>query len=388
MSRAPISRSPDLQRLRDLGYGVEVVEGALVIHPVPFLDAHGTVRAGAVLSELDLAGDTTAKPRSHVAFFAGGTPHDATGHPLTSILNSNHTARMGGMNTTHRLSTKPGPGGYANYFDKMHTYVAAIAGHAEAVDPTATARTFPVTAADEEGPFVYDDTASARVEVDTNVFRDLSIGIVGLGGTGAYVLDQVAKTPVATIHLYDGDTLLQHNAYRAPGAVPMPILQASPLKAEHWATTYGAMHRGIVAHTIPIDEASVHLLADHDFVFVCIDDNDTRTLIFRALHGAEIPYIDTGLGVYRVGTQLAGILRTTLVTPEKHDHVNDRLPAGRSGADDEYGSNIQIADLNMLNAAFAVMRWKRTLGFYFDQENEHTSNYSIAGNALINEDQT
>ncbi|WP_318271316.1 ThiF family adenylyltransferase [Sphingobacterium cellulitidis] len=40
------------------------------------------------------------------------------------------------------------------------------------------------------------------------------IAIIGLGGTGAYILDMVAKTPVKEIHLFDGDSFDQHNAFR------------------------------------------------------------------------------------------------------------------------------------------------------------------------------
>jgi hypothetical protein len=32
------------------------------------------------------------------------------------------------------------------------------------------------------------------------------------------VLDFTAKTHVKEIHLFDGDTFFQHNAFRAPGA--------------------------------------------------------------------------------------------------------------------------------------------------------------------------
>ena len=32
--------------------------------------------------------------------------------------------------------------------------------------------------------------------------------------------------------------------------------------------------------------------------------------------------------------------------------------------DDDYNRNIQIADLNALNAAFAVIKWKKLFGFY------------------------
>ena len=71
--------------------------------------------------------------------------------------------------------------------------------------------------------FRYADTASVRCEIVTTSARLKlkKVAIVGLGGTGAYLLDQVAKTPVWEIHLFDGDTFRQHNAFRSPGAATM-----------------------------------------------------------------------------------------------------------------------------------------------------------------------
>ncbi len=52
----------------------------------------------------------------------------------------------------------------------------------------------------------------------------------------------------------------------------------------------------------------------------------------------------------------------------------------------EYGENIQIADLNALNATLAVIRWKRFMGYYVDQQGEHQSRYTIDGNVIGNEE--
>ena len=52
----------------------------------------------------------------------------------------------------------------------------------------------------------------------------------------------------------------------------------------------------------------------------------------------------------------------------------------------EYDQNIQVADINALNAALAVIRWKRLMGFYVDQQGEHQSRYTIDGNVIGNED--
>jgi hypothetical protein len=45
-----------------------------------------------------------------------------------------------------------------------------------------------------------------------------------------------------------------------------------------------------------------------------------------------------------------------------------------------------VADLNALNAALAVIRWKKLFGFYSDLEEEHHSVYVIDGNSIANED--
>jgi hypothetical protein len=54
--------------------------------------------------------------------------------------------------------------------------------------------------------------------------------------------------------------------------------------------------------------------------------------------------------------------------------------------DDEYATNIQIADLNALNALMAVMKWKKLSGFYQDLKREFNSTYTINTSQLINED--
>src|SRR5690606_5159685 len=119
-------------------------------------------------------------------------------------------------------------GAYTDYYQKMTTYVAMITGPAQKLDPNVTAQTFQVIASDNpDSPFNYIDNASSRAGI-TEHSRKLElrkVGIVGLGGTGSYVLDLVAKTPIREIHLYDGDWLVQHNAFRSPGAASVEDLR-------------------------------------------------------------------------------------------------------------------------------------------------------------------
>jgi hypothetical protein len=70
----------------------------------------------------------------------------------------------------------------------------------------------------------------------------------------------------------------------------------------------------------------------------------------------------------------------------KGDHVPMRISFPTLAGEDDYSSNIQIADLNALNATLAVIRWKKHFGFYRDLDREHHSTYTIDGNMLTNED--
>ena len=114
------------------------------------------------------------------------------------------------MAVNHSFSAKPKPAdAYPDYHAQVTTYVAILSGPARRIDPTSTAKTFPLIEPDKESdePFNYTDTASSRAEI-VAVTKKLSLENChpGLGGTGSYVLDLVAKTPVREIHLYDGDT--------------------------------------------------------------------------------------------------------------------------------------------------------------------------------------
>ena len=93
------------------------------------------------------------------------------------------------------------------------------------------------------------------------------------------------------------------------------------------------------------------------------------------------------MGVYRTGDTLGGIVTATTSTPGHRDHVraSNRITFADGG--DEYDHNIQIADLNMLNAVFAVIKWKKLYGFYADDEHELFTAYTIAANQLLNADQ-
>lgn len=387
MSAALFSLSQDLLRLREEGYFVQVTGGLLVMREVPYVNAQQKVKMGKITSSLCLSGNVTQKPEPHTVHFEGEFPCNADGTPIQGISAGPLPADPM-ITTQYMFSSKPGPEGYLDYFQKMSTYATIIAGPAAVLKPGTTPRVFRKPDVEENSVFHYVETASDRVGIGALTARLESerVVIIGVGGTGSYVLDQVAKTPVREIRIIDCDEFLQHNAFRAPGAPSIDTLREAPRKVEYFASIYSKMHRYIVPHAVQIDASTIHLLEGVTFAFLCMDAGDSKRLAVQKLEELGVPFVDVGMGLELVNGSLGGILRVTASTPDKRNHVRERVSFEGGGAENVYVSNIQVADLNMLNAALAIIKWKKLRGFYRDLERELHCSYTTDGNMLLNGD--
>jgi hypothetical protein len=196
MSHPLISRNADLQKLEDDGFEVEIIGGHLVIRSVPYLNAAGQVRRGVLVCQLHVAVDVTQPITQHVANWAGDFPHDEQGRPIEKLRHGDgNTSITDTLITRFSFSNKP-PEGYQDHYQMVTTYVAIISGPVQHVDENAKAQTWRVLESrDPASVFVFADTASSRAGI-TAVTRKLETGpvaIVGLGGTGSYVLDLMAR---------------------------------------------------------------------------------------------------------------------------------------------------------------------------------------------------
>lgn len=387
MSGRLISHSDDLSRLKDDGYELEIRDGCLLVHHVPYVTPAVEVAYGTLVCALSLAGDQTAAPREHTMALIGAEPCDAEGKRLDRIIIGGPVQLAPGVEANFHFSSKPTAGMYPDFYEKVTAYVEILSKYALTLDPEATARTHgPIRETDEDSVFEYMDTATsgAGIGAATEKLCVGKVAAVGLGGTGSYVLDLLAKTPIREIHLYDGDEFLDHNAFRSPGAASLGELREKPMKVDYFEAIYSKMRRRIVPHAYYIDESNIGELAEMTFVFICIDEGPARRLIVEKLHEWGISFIDVGMGADTRDGSIGALVRVTTSTPEKRDHVDDRLTYG-SAPEDDY-RNIQVADLNALNATLAVIKWKKMVGFYDDLEHEHNSIYALDGNTLINED--
>jgi hypothetical protein len=390
MSHKLIDLNDDLRRLRDEGYNVDIDSGNLVVRDVPYVNGTREVRRGILVTPLTLNGDQTIRPSDHTIQFAGEYPCASNGEQIAGIRHGSAVSKVSDRITVqHSFSSKPQRGHYENFYEKIKTYVAILSAPAEAIDPTVTPRTYQVVEPHEDDtPFTYIDTASARAEIGmaTKKLAVEKLAIVGLGGTGSYVLDLLAKTPAKQIHLYDGDKLSSHNAFRAPGAASKEELHRQPLKVDYLKEIYSRMHAGIVAHGQHVDASNIDELRGMSCVFLCVDAGAGKKFIVSKLEEFGIPIIDVGMGLYAKNETLGGILRVTTSLSESREEARARMPFVSDETNNEYDRNIQIADLNALNAVLAVIRWKKMRGFYFDHKHERFCSYTVGGNMLLNED--
>ena len=141
MSRQLISRSWDLQKLQNQGYELEIKSGFLLVKGVPYVNSRKEVQRGTLVAKLVLAGDKTARPDDHVAYFAGEHPCNADGTEIAEIKHASGERTLAeGVVIQHSFSAKPKPhDSYPDYYAKMTTYAALLAGPAQLIDPDAQA---------------------------------------------------------------------------------------------------------------------------------------------------------------------------------------------------------------------------------------------------------
>ena len=378
---SPILTSPDIAHLIRDGFTVRVTDKYLVVSDIPYLSNDGTVKHnGMIAAALERDGNGHAvQPHDHTVNFFGDELPCVKAGELLELRNSDGTFELDGKKALAYCSRHKEGGKYNDFYEKMKAYVSYIVAPALKVDNTVTARHYKPPQDDTgDSVFAYGDTASCRNQTDDLVakFESQKVAIVGLGGTGGYVLDVVSKTPVSEIRLFDGDTFYAHNAFRAPGAAPESSFGMK--KVEYFAKVYSSMHKGIVPNAICLDENNVKCLDGIDFAFLCLDSPLAKGPIIRYLQEHKIPFVDVGMSIERRDNALGGLIRTTFCTSGEEGKQIAAKYISTVGGDEVnlYDANIQVAELNALNAMFAVMSWKRHLGYYVPSDRSRGASYA------------
>lgn len=382
-----IDHNEDLKQLKNEGYNISFINNHLVVDGIPYVNENKEILFGAIYSPYNLLGDNKITPKDHTVYFTGEYPCDQFGSKNTSYVNSQSVNKLTDeIIGKFYFSSKPENGSYKNFYEKMKRYAELLSTPAKSINPSISAQNFEYKAYNESSVFKYADTHTARAGIlnINNKIKNQKIAIVGLGGTGSYLLDFISKTPVAEICLFDGDELLNHNAFRIPGTVSLEDFQKRPAKVEYLKGIYDEVHSGIVAYSEYMDESNVHLLEDRDFVFLSLDDSGAKKVILEFLIQNQIPFVDLGMGITTVNDSLRGSIRTTLIIPENSSAI-DKISVENTNDENVYSQNIQVGELNALNAALGVITWKKFYDYYSSAEPIYNSVLVLDEGELNNE---
>jgi hypothetical protein len=366
------NRNPFIKDLDEQGFDVDFVNGLLVIYGLPYLDSAGALQHGDLVSKVDLTEDGFINPPTadHQVWFRGSQPHYRAGQPIAIGFASNVLPVAPGFEASHSFSFKlkdenGNSRAYASFGEKVETYLDRLITSALDAYPSATPlRGLEKKAAAQNSPLRFPDTSSANYGFNdySGMLRGKKVAIVGLGGTGAYILDLIARTHLEQIALFDDDKVHMHTIFRMPGFIPRPF---GKKKVTVLAQHYGQWRLGIEPIAERVTEQNIDQLASFDFVFVSVDSGPSRCLIVDWLSLKGIPFVDCGMGLNRVVGGLNGTVRITGVDRQAYERtISTAYLPTNDAKEDEYRKQGQIAELNALNAALAVVRFKQHFGLF------------------------
>ena len=368
-----VNHNDDLRRLVERGYAVAFDSNHVVVRDIPYLDSEGGLQIGAIVAKLEFIDQERVVQTDHQVFFAGSVPYGLDRKPVPNLsggpthLTLSEASRD--VVVERSFSNKPRhTGKFEDFFHKVESYVAIISGPAIESRDVSPYTFRLVEDVPSDSVFKFHDTLTSRAEITdlAENFKDDVIAIIGLGGTGAYVLDFIVKTPVREIRAFDLDPFRVHNAFRSPGRLEPRDLGQS--KAEVYGGRYENFRQGLSVTPSFIDASCHDELAGVTFAFVCVDKGSSRAGIFDLLISKGIPFIDVGMGLNRKRGPINGMLRTTYFSVELGQKLREKeLAPLADGPEDLYRTNIQISELNALNACLAVIRFKQLRGFYFEE---------------------
>ena len=149
------------------------------------------------------------------------------------------------------------------------------------------------------------------------VLGDLHVAVVGCGGTGSAVIEQLVRLGVRHLYLFDPDALTASNLTRVYGSFPEDIGKPKVnVSAAHVSRI--APDADVMTSQSKITlEATAKLLLGADVVFGCTDDNAGRLVLSRIASYLLTPVIDCGVLLSSgCGGKIDGIYeRVTMLVP-------------------------------------------------------------------------
>jgi molybdopterin/thiamine biosynthesis adenylyltransferase len=144
----------------------------------------------------------------------------------------------------------------------------------------------------------------------------LKVGVVGVGGTGSSVVEQLARLGVGTLLVIDPEEVEETNLNRLFGSVPSDIGRS---KVEVASQAAKAARPDVVVLAIEgsaLFENAGRQLLDCDFVFCCTDTHGSRAVLNQLSYQYMLPMIDIGVRIDAVAETVSAIsTRVQMLAP-------------------------------------------------------------------------
>lgn len=387
-----VNHNDDLKRLVEKGYAIGFDSNCLVVRDIPYLDNELNLQIGAIVAKLVFVDNNKVTQDDHQVYFAGSVPYNLEGKPIPNLGGGHATIQLSevskDVSVQRSFSNKPHIAQrFTDFFEKIESYVGIISGPAMDLSNISPYTFRIVEQVNENSVFKFQDTLTSRAEISdlSEKFKEDTIAIIGLGGTGSYLLDFLVKTPVKEIRSFDLDPYHVHNAYRSPGKLNPDEL--GQLKVNVLNSRYENFRTGLKVEAKFIDDTCSGDLDGVTFAFVCVDKGSSRAKIIDLLISMKIPFIDVGMGLNRKNDNITGMIRTTYFSTEEVQTKEAKKSVPLSdNINDMYKTNIQIGELNALNACLAVIRFKQLRGFYNEFEVDSNLLFDISDIKIVGSD--
>ena len=132
------------------------------------------------------------------------------------------------------------------------------------------------------------------------IFKNVKIGIVGYGGGGSHIGQQLSHLGVEKYVVFDGDNIDETNLNRNVGASMSDVKKGARKTAIAKASIRKVSPKADVKCISEIWQKRPDALHDCDIVFGCVDTYSEREQLEAECRRYLIPYIDIGMDVHKI----------------------------------------------------------------------------------------
>jgi molybdopterin/thiamine biosynthesis adenylyltransferase len=175
------------------------------------------------------------------------------------------------------------------------------------------------------------------------MISNMKIGIIGLGGTGSFISEQLVRIGISDLVLVDMDTFEPSNWSRMYGS--------------SWENINNRDYKGNIIYSylkkinpkLKIKIINDNIMKDKilkklmtcNLIFSCLDRHAPRAILNELSYQTLIPILDVGTGLKRIDNKISGSARSTLIGPENgcyfcHNIINSDMIYIENLDNDEY----------------------------------------------------